>query len=175
MRELTQAGASKKSRYSSGVYKQFKAVFIDDVMREALYCLPDLGDDVTAADDTWHMIGRINNMNMYAVLAPVAAAGGATMPVAIMLYMAGSGIAGDKADAISFAHAYLHAVRMDLYKERAAAHADYLRTGAGRGLAPHPPQPVHPPLPLSTVQTVRQRCVVILVPLQRPQKTRRVD
>lgn len=32
-------------------------------MREALYAraLPELGDDVSVADDTWHLVGRIKD------------------------------------------------------------------------------------------------------------------
>ena len=138
---------------ADGSYKRFRAVFIDQPMREALYTLPDLGDDVSVADDTWHMIGRISNMNMYAALSPVAAAGGATMPTLIMLYMTGSGVAGDKADAISFAHAYLHKVRTKLYKMRAQAHLDFASSAqSATATQPPPPQPPHPPLPLPTVR-----------------------
>ena len=147
-------GEKEAEKDVDGSYKRFRAVFIDHPMREALYTLPELGDDVSVADDTWHMVGRISNMNMYAALSPVAAAGGATMPTLIMLYMAGSGIVGDKSDAISFAHAYLHKVRTELYKTRAQAHIEY-STAAQSGLAvqpPPPPQPPHPPLPLPTVR-----------------------
>ena len=155
VQQRVDAGMGEKEAETDvdGTYKRFRAVFIDQPMREALYTLPDLGDDVSVADDTWHMIGRISNMNMYAALSPVAAAGGATMPTLIMLYMAGSGISGDKADAISFAHAYLHKVRTELYKKRAQAHLDYVNVDRSIPCAnPPPPQPPHPPLPLPTVR-----------------------
>jgi hypothetical protein len=160
--ERVAAGLGRKMEQISanGTLSQFRACFIDQPMRDALYTLPELGDDVSAGDDSWHLVGRISNMNMYATLSPVAAAGGATMPTSIMVYMAGSGVAGDKADAISFAHAYLHTVRMELYDQRAKAHHEY-QSGARRAgaaasarptLPPPPPQPPHPPLPLSSVR-----------------------
>jgi hypothetical protein len=148
-------GIVQSDKAADGSFSRYRAAIVDLPMQEALFSLPTLGDDISAGDDTWHLIGHINNMNMYASLSPIAAAGGATMPIVIMLYMAGSGIPGDKSDAITFAHKYLHDVRVKLYQKRAIAHTEYqtaISTGTLPLPAPPPPQPSHPPLPLPTVR-----------------------
>ena len=81
VRERVDAGMGEMEveTAADGTITRFRAVFVDKPMREALYTLPELGDDVSVGDDSWHLIGRISNINMYATLSPVAAAGGATV------------------------------------------------------------------------------------------------
>jgi hypothetical protein len=135
----------------TGKLVQMNCPFFTPHMQEACYRDGKLGDETVVTDDSFNLVGNISNVNVFACMAPVASAGGATMPIMIMLYLTGSVIEGDMAHALSRARKFLFKKRMALYEQRAAAHAAYAERG-DKSQPPPPPQPPFPPLSVPNVQ-----------------------
>ena len=135
----------------TGKLVQMNCPFFTPHMQEACFLDAKLGDELLISDDSFNLVGNISAVNVYACMAPVAMAGGATLPIMIMLYLTGSGVEGDMANALSRARKFLFKKRTDLYEQRKAAHAAYKARG-DTSLPPPPPQPSFPPLEIPTVQ-----------------------
>ena len=135
----------------TGKLVQMNCPFFTPHMEEACYLDANLGDETVITDDSFNLVGNISAVNVFACMAPVVSAGGATMPIMIMLYLTGSGIEGDMAHALSRARKFLFKKRMGLYEQRAAAHAVYKARG-DISLRPPPPQPPFPPQEIPMVQ-----------------------
>ena len=106
--------------------------------RAALKRYPQLGDDVLVTDDSFHLIGRVQGANFFAWMAPIAEAGGATMPLMTMIYLSGSGIEGDKAAAMTYALKFLHETRMQLFNVPSIDGGPAASTDASSHRAPCP-------------------------------------
>jgi hypothetical protein len=151
LEEYKIAGWAKifKTTDDAGMIKQLWAPIVTPTMADAMYTNATLGDALVLTDDSYGLIGSISKLNLFAWLSPVAAAGGATMPFMVMLYQTGSGVEGDMAAALTFARTFLFEKRMELYTQRAAAHA-----APAAALRPPPPQPPFPPLNIPLAQLI---------------------
>jgi len=137
-----------------GVVTRLWCAVVPPSSLEALYVHAYLGDNVQVIDGSHHLIGTCNDLLLYASLAPVREAGGATMPIFFLVHKSGNGVEGDLSSALTFARKFLHKKRLRLHDERGVAHAAHATAPGG---PPPPPQPVFAPLELPTV-TLFDKC-----------------